>query len=84
MFALLTGSCRMSEVLVLPLQNRLYETATCIIHGIRANAVLYLFAAFVFLAAVAESIWIGLPFDIKMVTAFTAPVLSLLSIWHCC
>ena len=68
----------MSEVLILPLQNRLYETATCIIHGIRANAVLYIFAAFVFLAAVAESIWIGLPFDIKMVTAFTAPVLSLL------
>jgi hypothetical protein len=78
MFAVLTGSHRMSEALVLPLQNRLSETATCIIHGIRANAVLYIFAAFVFLAAVAESIWIGLPFDIKMVTAFTAPVLSLL------
>jgi hypothetical protein len=68
----------MSEVSVLPLQNRLSETAVAVIHGIRANAVLYIFATFVFLVAVAESIWIGLPFDIKMVTAFTAPVLSLL------
>ena len=68
----------MSETLILPLQNRLSETATCVIHGIRANSVIHIFAVFVLLAAVAESIWIGLPFDIKMVTAFTTPVLTLL------
>ena len=39
---------------------------------------LYILAVFVFLVAVAKSIWIGLPFDIKMVTASTAPVLTLL------
>ncbi len=68
----------MSEVLVLPLHNRLSETATCIIHGIRANAVLYIFAAFVFLVSIAESLWLGLPFDLKMVMIFSAPVLMLL------
>ena len=49
--------------MVLPLQNRLYKTRGVHHSGIRANAVLYIFAAFVFLAAVAESIWIGLPFE---------------------
>ena len=70
----------MSEVSALPLQNRLSETVACIIQGIRAHALLYIFAAFVTAVSIAESAWLGLPIDIKMVMIFSGPVLMLLGV----
>ena len=70
----------MSEVSALPLHNRLSETAAHIIHGIRAHALLYIFAAFVCLVSVAESLWLGLPIDLQMVMIFSGPVLMLLGV----
>ena len=70
----------MSEVSALPLHNRLSETATHIIHGIRAHALLYIFAAFVCAVAIAESLWLGLPIDLQMVMIFSGPVLMLLGV----
>ncbi len=70
----------MSEVSALPLHNRLSETVSHIIHGIRTHALLYIFAAFVCLVSVAESLWLGLPIDLQMVMIFSGPVLMLLGV----
>ena len=71
------GFVHMSEVSVLPLHNRLSETAAHIVHGIRAHALLYIFAAFVTAVSIAESLWLGLPIDLQMVMIFSGPVLML-------
>ena len=68
----------MSEASALPLHNRLSETAAHIVHGIRAHALLYIFAAFVCAVSIAESFWLGLPIDLQMVMIFSGPVLMLL------
>jgi hypothetical protein len=63
----------MSEASALPLHNRLSETAAHIVHGIRAHALLYIFAAFVCAVSIAESLWLGLPIDLRMVMIFSGP-----------
>ncbi|MDP1701142.1 MAG: phosphatase PAP2 family protein [Aestuariivirga sp.] len=70
----------MSEASALPLHNRLSLTAAHIVHGIRAHALLYIFAAFVCAVSIAESLWLGLPIDLQMVMIFSGPVLMLLGV----
>ena len=70
----------MSEVTALPLPSRLSGTVAHLVQGLRAHALLYLFATFVSLVSVAESAWLGLPIDIKMVMIFSGPVLMLLGV----
>lgn len=70
----------MSEVSALPRQSRLSGTVAQLVQGLRAHALLYLFATFVSLVSLAESAWLGLPIDIKMVMIFSGPVLMLLGV----
>jgi hypothetical protein len=68
----------MNEVSALPPQNRLTETISAIHQGVRANAILYIFALSVCALAILESLWLGLPIDLDMVVIFSGPVLLLL------
>ena len=67
----------MNEVSALPRQNRLAETLGAVRQGVRANAILYIFALSVCSLAVLESVWLGLPVDLDMVLIFSGPVLLL-------
>ncbi len=59
---------------------RLTETLSAIRDGLRVHALLYVFALFVCTMAVLESMWLGLPLDLKMVMIFSGPVLVVLAV----
>ena len=57
---------------------RLAATVAALRDGVRTHALLYVFALLVCIAAVFESLLLGLPLDFKMVIVFSGPVLLLL------
>jgi hypothetical protein len=70
----------MNLATTIPAAGRLAETGKAIVHGIRVNGLLYGFALFVCTAAVLESLWLGLPIDLKMLMIFTGPVILVLAV----
>ena len=70
----------MNGAIALAGASRLAETLAALRHGVRAHALLYFFALFVCSAAVAESLWLGLPLDLHMVMIFSGPVLVVLAV----
>ena len=64
----------------IPAAGRLAETGKAIRSGIRVNALLYGFALLVCTAAALESLWLGLPIDLRMMMIFTGPVILILGL----
>lgn len=60
--------------------GRIMAILGAIRQGFRDNALLYGFALFVCSAAAAESLWLGLPIDLKMIMIFTGPVFLVLAV----
>lgn len=58
--------------------RRAVATLLAVQHGVRVHALLYAFALFVLTAAVAESLALGIPLDLRMVMLFSGPVLLVL------
>lgn len=70
----------MTHAIAVAGKGRLTATLAAIRDGLRVHALLYFFALFVGSAAVLESLWLGLPLDLKMVMIFSAPVLVVLAV----
>ena len=60
--------------------GRIMAILGAIRQGFRDNALLYGFALFVCSAAAAESLWLGLNIDPKMIMILTGPVFLLLAV----
>lgn len=68
----------MNTAMIAMTGSKLADTLAAMRTGFRVHAVLYAFALIVCSAAVAESLWLGLPVNLQMVIIFTGPVLLVL------